>query len=239
MGALRGVKGAVPKDQESGRSHPLPAAGSGAQGAALVAEEPAGRPPAVGDLAAFFRRAQRPADRVGALPAAPLAAHLEARHRPLLAAGPAAGALAAQARLPDPPAAAPEAPRRKQPRALRSPPAEGSRWEGNPPAGASQPNHAQVVGKQAERRAVPIRALPGSRVPGAAKRARPGAAPVPAPRAGPSPAEAARVPARGAAPGGRFSCPRAQCPRRDYSQVAALFPRLTRVRIDAGERRTT
>ncbi len=203
MAALREVEGAAPKDQESGRSHPLPAAGSGAQ----VAEEPAGRPPAVGGSAAFLRRAQRPADRVGALPVASLAAHLEARHRPLVAAGPAARALSAQARLPDPPAAAPEAPRRRQPRTLRSPPAEGSRWEGNPPAGASQPNRAQVVGKQAERRAVPKRALPRSRVAGEAKRARPVAAPVPAPRAGPSPAEAARAPVRGAAPGGRFSCP--------------------------------
>lgn len=207
--ALREVEGAVPKDQESARSHPLPVAGSVAQVAALVAEEPAGRPPAVAGSAAFLRLAQPPANRVGALPVAPPALHLEARHLPLVAAGQAARVLAAQARLPDPRAAAPEAPRRRQPRALLSPPAEESRGEGNPPAGASQPNRAQVVGKQAERRAVPKRARPGSRVAGEPKRARPGATP---------------APDRGAAPGGRFSCPRAQCPRRGYSQVAALFP---------------
>ena len=210
MAARREGGGAVPKDQESVRSHLLRVAGSGAQGAALVAEEPAGRLPAgrlpaVGGWAAFFHRAQRPGDRVGVLPVAPLAVLLEARHRLLAAAS--GRALAAQARLPDPLAAAPEDPGRRQSRAHRSPPAEGSRWQGNPPAGASQRNPAPVVGKQAERRAVPKRAPPGTRMAEEGKSARRGAAPVPAPRAGPSPAEAAKAPARGAAPGGRSSCP--------------------------------
>lgn len=204
MAARREVGGAVPKDQESARSHLLPVAGSGAW-AALVAEEPAGRPPAVGGSAAVFRRAQRPKDRVGVLPVAPLAALWEARHRPLAAA--AARALAPQARLPDPLATAPEAPGRRQPRPLRSPPRERSRSEANPLGGASQPNPAPVVGRQAERRAVQKGAPPGGRVAEKGKRARPGAAPVPTPKAGPSPAEPAKARGRGAAPDGRLSWP--------------------------------
>jgi hypothetical protein len=194
VAALREAEGAVPRDQESGRSRPLPAVGSAAQ---------VGRAPVV--RSAAYLRERHPADLVlGAV--ARLGTHLEARHRSLVAAGEPAQAVA-RARSPAPVAAA--VPRKRQPRALRSPPTLESRVERSPRA---SPSRAPPVGRLAERRAP-------KRAPRKVPRKR--AAPVPAPRAAPRLAE--RAPVRRAALGDRFFCPRAQCPRRGYSQVAALF----------------
>ena len=218
MAALQGAEGAVPKDQENGRSRLLPEVAS----AAWAAAEQAGRPPV--EASAASCRGHPPADRVlGALPVARLGAHLEARHRPLVAAGESEQAPADQARPPGPRASA--VARKRQPRALRGPLALESRGERKP--ARAKPNRALALGKLLERRAAPKRP-PGSRVAGGGqKRARPGGALVPAPKAGLRPAdgvaEAERAPVPGGAPGDRFSFPRAQCPRRGYSQVAALF----------------
>ena len=73
MAALREAEGAGPRDQESGRSRPLPAVGSAVQ---------VGRAPVVGSVAYF--RERHPADQV-LRAVARLGAHLEARHRQLVA----------------------------------------------------------------------------------------------------------------------------------------------------------
>src|ERR1700674_4148594 len=213
--APREVGGVVPRDQGSGRSHLLPEAGS-AEPREAVAQELAG------GLAAFFRG--QPADRVpAALLPVRLGPPLEARHPPLVAGdqGPA------QARPPGPPVAA--EPRKRQLRAFRDPRALVSRGERNP--ARPRPNRALEAGKPVERRRAPRRAprraLESPAGEAGRKRVRLGGAPVLAQRAGLSPvrglAEAGSALVRGAVPGDRFFCPRAQFPRRGYSQVAALF----------------
>ena len=184
MVAPREAEGAVPKDQESGRSRLLPEVGSAAQ----VGRAPVAR-------SAAYLREQHPADRVlGAV--ARLGAHLGARHRPLVVAGESA-----RVRLPGPPAAVL---RKRRPKALQCPQALESRVERSRRA---RPNRAPAVGKLPERRAAPRRA-PRRRAAEQRKRAQPTGAPVPAPREGLNHVEGAvRAPVRRAAPGGRFSAP--------------------------------
>jgi hypothetical protein len=229
--ALQEVEGAGQKDQENGRSHLLPEADSAAQ------------PDRVEHSAAFLPE-QHPADRVLEPAVARLGLRLEAR-RPLVVAGQSAQASVARPQLLGRPAAA--LPRKRPPRAPRGLRVLESLGVRKP---ARRPNPALVVGKPPERRAAQKRP-PASPAAVLLKRAQRAEAPVPAPRAGLSPvAEAERAPVQKAAPGDRFFCPRAQRPRRGYSQVAApfteyycrhsrAFARPTRVRIDAGERRTT
>src|SRR6267378_6922177 len=163
--ALREAEGAVPRDRESGRSRPLPEAGSAVLG---VAEEQACPPP--GDSAVFFP-GHRPADWVPEVPpVARLGAPLEARHRPPVAADSESEPVARP-----PPPGLPRAvvPRKRQPESLQDPRALASRGERDPRAGL---NRELEVGKPVERRVAPGRA-PGSRAAeGWQERARPGGA---------------------------------------------------------------
>jgi hypothetical protein len=87
------------------------------------------------------------------------------------------------------------------------------------PVLARQARRVPVAGRLRERRPAPRRGVPGKLPPGVEV--------APGPKGPPSRAEraaAARRRAPRGARGGKFSCPRAQCPRRGYSQVAALFP---------------
>jgi hypothetical protein len=170
-----------------------------------------GRAP-VARSAALFRE-RHPRDPVlGAPRVGHLGAPWGARHRPRVPAGDSS-----RVRLPGPLA---EVLRKRPPRALQSPQALESPVERSRRA---RPNRAPAVGKP-ERRAAPRRA-PRRQVADQRKRVQPAGAPVPAPREGLSHAErAVRAPVRRGAPGGRFFCPRAQCPKRGYSQVTALFP---------------
>ena len=185
MAAPREVEGAVPKDQESGRSRLLLGVGSAAQ----VGQAPVAR------SAALFRE-RHPRDPVlGAPRVGRLGAPWGARHRPRVLAGESP-----RVRLPGPLAGVL---RKRRPRALQSPralesPVERSR--------RVRPNRAPAVGKL-ERRAAPRRA-PRRQVADQRKRVQLAGAPVPAPREGLSHAErAVRAPVRRGAPGGRFFLP--------------------------------
>src|SRR6267378_2697272 len=125
--ALREAEGAVPRDRESGRSRPLPEAGSAVLG---VAEEQACPPP--GDSAVFFP-GHRPADWVPEVPpVARLGAPLEARHRPPVAAD---SESEPAARPPPPGLPRAVVPQKRQPESLQDPRALESRGERDPRAG--------------------------------------------------------------------------------------------------------
>jgi hypothetical protein len=203
VAALREAEGAVPKDQESGRSPLWLEVGSVAQ---VVRAQ-------VARSAVLFRE-QHPVDPMPGVPrVGRLGVPWGPPHRPRVLPGESA-----RVRPPGPLA---RVFRRRRPRALQSPQALESPVERSRQA---RPNRAPAPGKLLERRAAPRRA-PRRRVADQRKRVQPAAARVPAPREGLSHAErAVRAPVRRDAPEGRFFCPRAQCPRRGYSQVTALFP---------------
>ncbi len=116
------------------------------------------------------------------------------------------------------------------------PPARGQRRgklpvveSGRPPRKPQERRHEENLPKRGLREVGRLlgkpqdgRVAPGKRQDGGQ---RPGVGPAPGPKEGQSHADAAAaaasVRARGSAPGGNFCCPRAQCPRRGYSQVAA------------------
>jgi len=196
VAARREGEGAVPKDRASGRSRLLPEGGWVAQVRRVLA----------GGSAAPFQP-RHPVDRVLGVPLlARLVAPLGARDRaPVVSGEPPV-----RPRVPGPLAGA--EPRRRRPRVLQSPRGLESRAEKRVQVRARQ---SPAAGKRRERRPAPRRA---PRSPAAVRRKS-------HPREGLSLAVgAARAPVRGAAPGGRFFSPRAQCPRRGYSQVTALFP---------------
>ena len=210
VAALQEAEGAVPRGQESGRNRPSLAVGSAAQ---------VGRAPVVGSAAHY--REQHPADPVPEA-LAQLGVRQEVRHRALVAA--ADQGLEAARSWPPAPAAAAPVPRKRQPRALRSPPVRESRGERN--RARPRPSRVPVLARLPERRA-PKKAPTRRAEAAQQKGGQPAVAPVPVPRAGLRLAEevpeAERAPVRRAAPGDRFSFPRAQPPRRGYSLVAAPF----------------
>ena len=206
MVALREAEGAVPKDLESDRNRLLREAGLAVQ------------PGRAAGRSATPLREEHPADRVPAAPVAPPGAGLEARHLLLEAEEESQQAVA----RPRPPGPRAEAARpKRQQRALRGPPALERRGERS--QARARPSRVLAVGNLLERRA-PKRAPRKRAAAAQPKRPQPVGVPVPVPkREGPRPAEAERAPALRVAPGDSFFLPRARCPRRGYSQVAALF----------------